>query len=480
MIPNFKIKTADGINKQVLKINTKIQDQIVPVIDGYIKTEHGLQKLFKPDIGLSFSLTITEDLSDSYSGRPSVYSSCMFKITLPDGTIKYDQFDDGSMRGYTQGGVYTFESMVPNTEVYVLAIRGARITSVTFNDISAVTLFGGVTDTNCTTITFNCDITQKHFNETFIDNSLLLNVYINGNVKSDTWISTFEDCVALQNVTVQGTCDIKALESTFASSGMTTLPSMDLSAVDYWTNTFESSDFTDLEGFINTIPNSAIIAGTFKDCSLTVPSNNIITLDFHNMTDAFRYATFSSTDVTININNCKLIDRMFYKTNLQNVVLNAPSVIDMFSTFERSSVVNITINTLATNISDGLMGCSSLVTATFNAPNLIIVSGLFSGCTSLTTIVDLDTSKVETFAETFKNCSSLVTLDIDMSASIYAAYMLQNCTSLECVSNINTANKTIKSAIVVDNCPALTAPSAADVALINSESGLNYINPNAC
>lgn len=68
--------------------------------------------------------------------------------------------------------------------------------------------------------------------------------------------------------------------------------------------------------------------------------------------------------------------------------------------------------------------------------------GMFSNCTSLVEIPELDISKVESLQETFKNCSALTTMpQLDTTNVMWIHDAFKGCISLENITFIENSIK---------------------------------------
>ena len=123
-----------------------------------------------------------------------------------------------------------------------------------------------------------------------------------------------------------------------------------------------------------------------------------------------------------------------------------------------------------TSFSSMFSGCSSLVTIPeIDTSNGTSFNYMFSGCSSLVTIPEIDTSNGTSFSSMFSGCSSLVTIpEIDTTNGTNFSYMFQNCSSLVTIPLINISNGTNFS-YMFQNCSSLVT-----IPLINTTNGTNF------
>ena len=94
------------------------------------------------------------------------------------------------------------------------------------------------------------------------------------------------------------------------------------------------------------------------------------------------------------------------------------------------------------NFSNMFNDCSSLTTIPqLDISSGTIFSGMFSGCRSLTTIPQLDTSKGAAFSNMFYSCISLTTIpQLDTSKGTDFSYMFCYCKSLTTIPQLDTSS----------------------------------------
>ena len=139
-------------------------------------------------------------------------------------------------------------------------------------------------------------------------------------------------------------------------------------------------------------------------------------------------------------------------------------------------------STGVTNMSGMFAGCTSLTSIPlFDTSSATNLSGMLSGCT-LTTIPLFDTSSATNLSEMFKNCDSLTTVPLlDTSSATNLSDMFAGCIALTTVPVLNTSSATNMSNMFngcdsLTTVPLLDTSSATDVSMmfagcINVESG---------
>lgn len=95
--------------------------------------------------------------------------------------------------------------------------------------------------------------------------------------------------------------------------------------------------------------------------------------------------------------------------------------------------------------------------------NVTDAKSMFQGCTNLTTIPLLNTSKVNNIGFFVQNCTSLIEIpQLDMSEVTDATSMFQNCTLLKTIPPLNTL-KMITASYMFSGCTSLTTISQLNV-----------------
>jgi surface protein len=92
-----------------------------------------------------------------------------------------------------------------------------------------------------------------------------------------------------------------------------------------------------------------------------------------------------------------------------------------------------------TNANGMFNECASLTTIPLiNTSSVTDMGNMFSGCTSLTTIPQLDTSKVKNVSSMFSGCTSLTTIpQLDTSKVVDVGGMFSRCTSLTTIPELD-------------------------------------------
>lgn len=131
---------------------------------------------------------------------------------------------------------------------------------------------------------------------------------------------------------------------------------------------------------------------------------------------------------------------------------------------------NETIRTAANLFS----GCTNLASVGyFNFSNFSDgvsgqgATGMFGGCSSLTTIPLIDTSNVQSFGGFFSGCTSLTSCPlIDTSSATSMQQMFMNCTALTSIPVFDTANVTIMSSMLYNT--SITHIPLMDTSRVNN------------
>ena len=102
------------------------------------------------------------------------------------------------------------------------------------------------------------------------------------------------------------------------------------------------------------------------------------------------------------------------------------------------------------------------------------MSGMFKGCTSLTTIPALDTSKVTNMGSMFNDCSSLTSIPaLDTSQVTDMYYMFNGCTSLTSIPALDTS-QVIDTRYMFSGCTSLTTIPALDTSKVTNMNTMFY------
>ena len=126
-----------------------------------------------------------------------------------------------------------------------------------------------------------------------------------------------------------------------------------------------------------------------------------------------------------------------------------------------------------TNMSQMFRGCSSLTTVPdMDTRNATSMSGMFRGCSSLIAVPAMDTSNVTDMSSMFNGCSSLTTGPaMDTSQATDMRYMFRDCSSLTTVPDMDTRNATTVSDMF-RGCSSLTD---GNVRLIGKRTGVSTV-----
>ena len=115
------------------------------------------------------------------------------------------------------------------------------------------------------------------------------------------------------------------------------------------------------------------------------------------------------------------------------------------STYQTMTTVpDILDSSNVTNMSTMFNGCTSLTTVPqMNTDSVTNMSYMFNGCTSLTTVPQMNTDSVTNMSYMFKGCTSLTTVpQMNTNSVTNTSSMFDGCTSLTTVPQMNTGNVT--------------------------------------
>lgn len=122
-----------------------------------------------------------------------------------------------------------------------------------------------------------------------------------------------------------------------------------------------------------------------------------------------------------------------------------------------------------TNMNRVFEGCSNLTEIPLlNTSKAESMPGMFYSCSALTTIPQLDTSKVVDTLGMFNGCTNLTSIPLlDTSNVTNMNYMFNDCTSLTTIPQLNTS-KVTSMQYMFSECNALTTVPALDVSGVAS------------
>lgn len=117
--------------------------------------------------------------------------------------------------------------------------------------------------------------------------------------------------------------------------------------------------------------------------------------------------------------------------------------------------------TSGTNFFIGFIALESLKVPSSFTSTFTQVATMFSGCTRLRYIPDLDTHAVTNFTSMFANCTLLKRVpDLDYSAATTMSSVFQNCTALEYIPDIGSIGNTTTTSSLFAGCASLKAAPA--------------------
>ncbi len=142
-----------------------------------------------------------------------------------------------------------------------------------------------------------------------------------------------------------------------------------------------------------------------------------------------------------------------------------------------------------TSISSMFYRCNELTTININnwdVNKITSVSSTFDGCVKLTTLISNNTNKIKLehgAQSTFRSCASLTSLDLtnwDFSEVDYFNSIFSGCTDLTCITNIDTSKWGAQKDNMFVGCNALIQPDIAAINDLTDSDGANWTNPGAC
>lgn len=129
-----------------------------------------------------------------------------------------------------------------------------------------------------------------------------------------------------------------------------------------------------------------------------------------------------------------------------------------------------------TNMSGMFYGCSSLTSVSlFDTSSVTDMGIMFAGCTSLTSVPLFNTSGVTNMGSMFQGCTSLTTVPLFATSNVTdMSSMFRNCTSLTTVPLFNTSNVTTMMSILYE-CSSLTSIPLFNTSKVTN-IGLSFYN----
>ena len=120
-------------------------------------------------------------------------------------------------------------------------------------------------------------------------------------------------------------------------------------------------------------------------------------------------------------------------------------------------------------------GCSSLTSVPdLDTAQVTDMRSMFFGCSSLTSVPAMDTSNVTSMEGMFSGCAALVSVpDMDTSNVTSMAYMFANCAALTTAPEMDTAKVTTMSSMF-DGCSALTYVPEMDTRNVTDTNYMLY------
>ena len=145
------------------------------------------------------------------------------------------------------------------------------------------------------------------------------------------------------------------------------------------------------------------------------------------------------------------------------------------TSFDTSGLTNVT------NASGAWSSCSGLTSFdTSPLTNVTDASHAWASCSGLTSFDTSGLTSVTSCLWTWNGCSGLVSFDASGLGSVAdLKESWHDCTSLQCISSF-TAPNVFQIYNAFKNTPALVHPNAAEQAQYFTDTGVNWINPEAC
>jgi len=141
-----------------------------------------------------------------------------------------------------------------------------------------------------------------------------------------------------------------------------------------------------------------------------------------------------------------------------------------------------------TNFNSTFHNCSSLtdiagITFSTDTSDTVNLSNIWYGCSSLDNLPNIDVSRATTMYRSFYNCSSLTYIHgLGTSGNVTDFYnTFSGCTNLVCLDAMDGSSSQTSNdpANVFNNCTSLIAPNSTEQVDI-IDNNINWTNPNSC
>jgi len=234
----------------------------------------------------------------------------------------------------------------------------------------------------------------------------------------------------------------------------------------------------DVKGWYNTAASvdATIDAVTFTTMTSITDMSNMFVFN----AVGFTFSASGSSNVTT-------IEGLFDgMTNLSSFDIDFSAVTNMDRAFRATQLTSYVLgaNSLMETMVDAFNGCTAATAITFlSTGSLTDVTRAFKGCTNITTVPNTthNFQYVTSFNEAWSGCSSLTSMtDLDSAAGTDFDNMFNGCSSLVCLTGIDTTASGATKVGMFTGTSALTAPTAGEVTDITDANGANYSNASAC
>jgi surface protein len=268
-----------------------------------------------------------------------------------------------------------------------------------------------------------------------------------GNVNTCAYM--FNECVALQSVSLPGTSNVTLFNSMFISClSLQSVPLFDTSNGTTFASMFNNCYLLQSVPLFNTAAANDF-SSMFNNCYLlqSVPLFNTVTgVTFTSMFSGCRslqsiplFNTANGTTFTSMFNNCYLLQSVPLFNTVTGVTFTS-----MFSGCSSLQSVPLFNTANGTTFTSMFSGCSSLQSVPlFNTVTGVTFTSMFSGCSSLQSVPLFNTANGTTFTSMFNSCSSLQSVPLFNTANGTAfGGMFNICSSFQSIPLFNTANGT--------------------------------------
>ena len=199
-----------------------------------------------------------------------------------------------------------------------------------------------------------------------------------------------------------------------------------------------------------------------------IPDTSLV----ENMNSAFRSCNLLKENIDLDISHCTNLNNAFSGIGSSAITLRNGGVpVSMDHTFfgcENLQVINI-VDIHPTTLRGAFYGCTSLSSIPqINTTDATDMSQMLYGCTNLTSIPQLNTSKVTDMRYMFGHCESLTSVpDMDTSNVTDMTEMFVDCYKLTSIPQLNTSKVTDMNHMF-DYCKSLTSVPDMDTSNVTN------------